>query len=545
MSIPVPLSVRLATARGDRHVTKDLRDLRFREVATGGWASASMSLDRPLTVDPLEFEYYSRCYVYDTRNGSVVWEGRIEDPGRGNRPDGQVWQLTAIGPSGHAHDRTVPLIYVDGRLTAWEPADKNTPGAKEQVSANPGGTSSADEQAILMQFPQGLALVTNSRAVMRYWPIHRAGQKLARYDYTWDAGVTSGDYQIQGVTRTAGSGGENSRAENWNTAGGASSAKVVVTDFPDGRNTVEVRGIRTGGATTVADDVTWCVAIDPVVFVFLNDAAGTEKTTSYTTNTVLASEVVADLLGRLLTSYDGSNASIATTSYAIAQLAYPDGIMPAQVLDDLMLLEPDYRWGTYESNSAGKHRFEWAAWPSTVRYEADVADGFDSPGSGDGLYNAARVRWVDNKGAIRTNRRTSTVDELTAASLTREAFIDLGDDIASSAEANRVGDQFLAQHAHPPNAGRLAVARPIRDLSTGRMVMPWEIKAGELIRVRGVLPRVDALNPTARDGVTIFRIWTKEYSASQAAATLELDSSHMSTAQMLADLARNRITRRR
>jgi len=63
--------------------------------------------------------------------------------------------------------------------------------------------------------------------------------------------------------------------------------------------------------------------------------------------------------------------------------------------------------------------------------------------------------------------------------------------------------------------------------------------------VRGVLPRVDALNPTARDGVTIFRIWTKEYSASQAAATLELDSSHMSTAQMLADLARNRITRRR
>jgi len=544
MSIPVPLAVRLVTSRADRRVTRELHDLHFRETAIGGWASARMALDRPLTLDPVELDYYSRCYVYDTRNGQVVWEGRLEDPGRGNRRDGQIWELTAMGPSAHAQDRTVPLIYVDRSLQRWENADKFSPDATAQVAANPGGSGSADENVLFFQFPSGVPLVTNSRAVLRYWPIQRAGQKLARYDYTWDAGLTSGDFEIQGVTRTDGSTGENSRADAWNVAGGGSAAKVVVTDFPNGRNTLDVRGIRTGGTITPLDDA-WCVAIDPVIVAMRYNADGTEKTTGYTTSTVLASEVVTDLIGRLLSSYDSTTVSIATTTFAISQLAYPDGATAARVLNDLMLLEPDFRWGAYESNAAGKHRFEWAAWPSTVRYEADVADGFDSPGSGDGLYNAVRVRWVDSKGGIRNNRRTSTVAALTAAGLTREAFVDLGDDVAGSGHADRVGDQFLAQHAYPPNAGRLTIARPIRDLAYGRMVMPWEIKAGELIRVRGVLPRVDALNPTARDGVTIFRIWAKEYSAAGAAATLELDSSRLSTAHMLADLARNQITRRR
>lgn len=545
MSIPVPLAVRLVTPRADRLVTRDLRDLSFRENAIGGWASITMSLDRPLSLDPLEFDYYSRCYVYDTRNGAVVCEGRLEDPGR-SAADGQIWELAAMGPSAHAQDRTVPLIYVDRGLPVWENATRATPGATSRVSANPGGTDSNDEQVLFFQFPESSSLVTNDRAVLRYWPIQRAGQKLARYDYTWDAGLTSADFEIQGVTRVDGSAtGENSRTNAWNVAGGGSVPKVVVTDFPNGRNTLDIRGIRTGGAIGPLLGDAWCVAIDPVVVALRLDASGNEITTGYTVSTVLASQVVADLLGRLLTSYDGAGATVATTSFAIPHLAYPDGTTGAGLLGDLMLLEPDFRWGAYESNAAGKYRFEWVQWPTSVRYEADVSDGFSSPGSGDGLFNAVRVRWTDVKGGIRTTRRTSTVAELTAAGLTREAFLDLGTDIGNPANADQIGDQFLLQHADAPNAGRLTVARPIRDLAQGRMVMPWEIKAGELIRVRGVLPRIDALNPVARDGVTVFRIWSKEYSVARAAASLELDSSYLNTAQILADLARNRITRRR
>jgi hypothetical protein len=70
------------------------------------------------------------------------------------------------------------------------------------------------------------------------------------------------------------------------------------------------------------------------------------------------------------------------------------------------------------------------------------------------------------------------------------------------------------------------------------MVMPWEIRPG-LIRVRGILPRIDALNASDRDGVTVFRIVSAEYRASDAAATLELDSYARTVPRMVADLMRS------
>lgn len=546
MSLPVALSVRLATTAGDIHVTDQLRELTFRETAIGGWASARMSLDRPLNVQPNEIGYYGKAYIYDARSGLTVWEGRLEDPGRGARADGQVWELSAVGPAAHTLDRTVPLVYVDDPMRDLIRCENVTPGGRDTVGGDPGNTG-GNQEALVLQLPQGLGIVTDSRVCMRYGRLMESGQKLARVDHTWDAGITSASLLVELICRTDGGAGDNARSDSFNVAGGGSAPKEIVTDWTSGRNTADWRIRWTGGSTTVGNDTSWASIRNMVVVATRYNQSGTELLTAadYSANTVLASEVVADLLGRLLTGFDGAGASVATTSYAIDQLAYPDGTTAAKVLEDLMAIEPDYRWGAYESNSAGKYRFEWAQWPTTVRYETDSADGFDSPGSADGLYNAVRLRWRDNKGAIKGTQRTSTVTELTAAGLTREAFLDLGDDIASTAQANQVGDKFLAAHASAPNAGRLTVARPIYDITNGRRVMPWEIKAGELIRVRGVQPRVDALNATARDGVTIFRIWAKEYSAADAAATLELDSSYLTTARMLADLARNRITRRR
>jgi hypothetical protein len=56
------------------------------------------------------------------------------------------------------------------------------------------------------------------------------------------------------------------------------------------------------------------------------------------------------------------------------------------------------------------------------------------------------------------------------------------------------------------------------------MVQPWEIRAGNLIRVRDVTPRIDSLNATDRNGVTVFRVYAVDYDASSNTATLELDS---------------------
>jgi hypothetical protein len=260
---------------------------------------------------------------------------------------------------------------------------------------------------------------------------------------------------------------------------------------------------------------------------------------------VLASEVVNDLLGRLLPHYDGYDAEVWTTSFAIDQLAYPDGASAQKVLEDLMTIEPAYYWAAWESNSDGRYHFEWKEWPTAVRYEASAADGFDSPASAGELYNAVSVRWRDGLGVGRTTRRTQTVDILDAAELTREAYLDLSDEVGSDATATKVGDEFLAEHQRPVNSGTLTISRPILDIEMGRQVMPWEIRPGNLIRVRNVLPRVDSLNASARDGVTIFKIAAVEFNAGTAAATLELDSYPLTVARAIANLSKRRITRKR
>ncbi|GAB3817627.1 hypothetical protein [Micromonospora zhanjiangensis] len=542
MSLPIPLTVRLSTTSTDMHIGAQVRDLTFGWTDPGGYASCRVSLDRPLSLQPAEIAYYGTLTVHDARNGTTVWEGRLEDPGRSAGRDGQVWDLAALGGKAHTQDRTLPLLYVDGGYSPWQRVDNATPGGQDGTSVDPGDAAGL-RQALVLRFPQALAVSSGSRVVVRHSGAQAAGQKIARVSYTWDAGITSPNLTVQLVTRTDGNvgTGEVASTQTWTTAGGSASP-TVVTNFPNNpsptwRNTAEFWIQYAGGAGTVTADTWWASLYNVSLRTMLLTATGTEITTGYAAPTVLASEVVADLLGRVLTGFDGSTAIIATTSYGIDQLAYPDGVTPEKVLQDLLALEAGYTWRAWERTASGKFRFEWTPVPNTVRYEADVVDGYDSQGSADGLYNQVTVRGRDLSGRVLTLTRTATVPALDAAGLVRQGQVDLGDEVWSTAAAQRVGDAWLAARQYPPNAGRLRISGPVLDLTTHRYVMPWEIRPG-LIRVRGILPRPDALNATSRDGVTVFRIVAAEYRASDAAATLDLDSPAPSVPQALADLAR-------
>lgn len=549
MTLAIPLAVRLVTSRADRHVTGEVRDLVVRDTAPGGFASIQISLDRPLTLQPDEIAYYGRVIVYDARNGSIVCEGRLEDPGRGAGDDGQIWHLVALGPAAHTLDRTAPLIYVDKDLTRWTPVEVAA-CPDGQVRTGDDMTIFPGEPSMTVEMPNGTPVTSSTYVGRAYLPLSRASQKLARVDWRWTSGRTTASLRLQAYARDTATWSTTFtliRNESASTAGGPGTPKLIGTDWTAGKNAVDIRLAWTGGTTTVGDDVTWGSWAGMVVQGTRYSKSGAELLTAvpYPTNTILGSDVVADLLGRLLPAYDGANAIIDATTYAIEQLAYPDPVTPNAVLNDLMQLEPDFYWAAWESNAAGKHRFEWRAWPTVIRYEADVIDGFDSPGSADGLYNAVVVRYKDAAGEIRTVRRVLAVPELDAAGITREGSIDLGDTMGTAADATRAGDQWLAQHQHAPNAGTLTIRRPVLDLIAGRMVQPWEIRSGNLIRVRGVLPRVDALNATSRDGVTVFRIAEKTYQASRAAATLALDSTPATVAHAIAELRAQPRTRRR
>jgi hypothetical protein len=548
VSIPIPLAVRLRTARADRHVTADLRDLRFRSVVPGGFASAQASLHRPLTLMPDEIGYYADLYVYDARNGATVWQGQVEDLGRTAGADGQVWDLAAIGPSSRAKNFTAPLIYIDQSLTPWVQVDRRTAGAEAGVSTDPGDTTGL-RPALVMRIAQGTNVTQFSNSTVRYNELYNAQQKLARCSFTWDGGVSDANWAFRAITRDNGSllTGEDAFIATLNTAGG-SGAIVIDDEFPPGRNTVDLLIIQSAaGSGTVPNDTYWGSAYNVKIIATRYDLTGTEitSTASYTNNYVLASEVVTDLLGRLLGpygGYDAEGATVATTAYHIDSLAYPSGASPAQIFDDLMALEPAYYWAAWETTPAGGHRFEWRDWPTSVRYEADTVDGLDSPASAANLFSDVTVRYKDVKGYVQNYQASQTIQALSAAGLRRWGYLDLGDEAGSTAAAQQAAEQFLAEHTHPPNAGRLTIARPILDRDTGRMVQPWEIRPGHLIRIRGILPSVDSLNATTRDGTTVFKIASAEYAAATAAATLELDSYSLTTARAIADLQRRAAT---
>lgn len=531
MSLPVPLAVTLDTARASRRITRLCGGVEFRSVAPGGFASATVSLQHPLVLQPDELEFFADLTITDTRNGETVWQGRVEDLNRSAGSDGQIWGLAGIGPSAHARDRTVQLIYVDTRVDQWRTSFDNN-----RLSTVGTDTDLAGNSVIKVSAPENAAIDASFNSEMYYDGLFFADQTLSRLVFHWDGGNNDADWLVRVITRPSVGGTPTVVASVGLTTTGGTLTDVIGSDIPDGDSFVFFRLDST--ATQTVSPETWAIAI-PTVRSRLKDKSGNDLTTGYTSDTIFSSAVVEDLLGRLLPMYDGANANVELAVYHIDQLAYSDGVTPAQVLDDLMAFEPAFYWAAWEKNPAtGKYRFEWRGWPTVPRYDATIFDGFDSPASAAELYNAVTVRLVKHSTRRQQVRLTQTVPALTAAGITREGFLDLGDEISSPANATQMATSFLAEHAAPVNAARVTVARPILDRDTGRQVYPWEIRPGHLIRVRGVQPQIDFSN-NARNGVTIFRIIGVDVS-NDGTASLELDAYTPSVARHLGILNRAR-----
>jgi hypothetical protein len=531
----IPLTVRLKTRRKDMDVTAQINDLSFRSSIPGGYASCQISLNRPLDIQPDEIEYFATLYVYDGRNGSTTWEGRLEDPGRGAGDQGEVWSITAVGPKVHAQDLTFPVIYVDKSLERWKRSRYSHPRADTSTSE-----IADDVDSLMVSVPQGTVIDTTWAGDWIYRHIYYCGQRLARVRWEHIEGGASTNYQVKMFTRQGTGTALFSTAQNWAVTEQTMACNLGTASWDNTADVVSYRAQRDVSGTT-ADAVAWSQAYNVVVRAVVKNVDGSDNlsTSGYNVNNIDPIEVVMDLLGRALPKYDGANAVLVGSGVDIDQLCYPDGTTAEQILNDLALYDPGFYWAAWETNPATlKNRFEYKPWPSTVRYEAGIEDGFDSPGSASDLYNAVRVRYLNPNNSVRTIRRTQTVQELTDAGITREAYIDLSDEIGSVTTAAYVGDNFLNEHRYPPNAGTLRIGRPIIDNDTGRMVHPWEILPGNLIRVRGVLPRVDALNPTNRDGVTVFRVVSIEFSISDGIAVLELDSYTRTLTRTVADISK-------
>lgn len=525
------LSVRLDGSTTDRIVIeRNLSGLKFSKSAPGGHASASCRLALPRNLFP-DLGPANRMYVYDTRTGRTVWEGYTNNPSAETSDEGgESFDLTALGGKVLASDVSQPLVYLDnaGCLTseAWQKYTHNAPGGTAEITSAPDAADDS-EAAMLLQFPSGQVVTTGSIIYMRYNRMRDAGMKVSRFGRVVVGGMVDANY----INRAVAWGGGTSEivaalSKNMNLSVSSNSAQVV-TDFDNGRDSVGFRIERTaGGATNVANDTTWFSLTDVYVKAMFLTKLGVEKTSSGSysaAGTVLASEIVEDLLGRVLNRFDAANATVETTTATIDQLAYVDGVTPEKVFDDLALYEPDFLWEVLESNAAGLHRFNFRAWPTSPRYMIDPREHVEQPGSDVDLCNRIVVYWTDAKGAKQATIRTSTVPAL--GTRIRDAEdVTLPDGLGSLANAQRIGDQILASKASAPKAARATITRPLVDRLTGNLVQPWEIEPGYIARLQATGDNL--------------RITEMEYDDASCTTDLTLGDPVLTMEQRLARLAK-------
>lgn len=514
-------------------ISQKASNLRTTTVSPGGFSSVTFNLERKL--DKSLLEEFTDVLVFDPATGEQVGGGRLLEQGRN---DDGTWAVTCLGEGlASLQDQETPYHLIDSSDDKWYQWRRT----RKRLSAQAGTTPSGSTEGWLLQCEDG-AIDSSDFLTLRYDEVKKCGQTIGGFTYDHVEGSTGFASQTTRGDLYNGGTATSMTAQAWSTS-------IVNRNFREGINftgpqdAATVR-IQSGASDTVSDNY-WAHFRNLCITAQRYDRLGALISgTAYANLYVLLSEAFTDLCVRFAPRLDIENARVDETAYEFDQLTWVDGITPMGALDNMLDLEGAFAWHVWEKNSNGKWATELVELPSEVRYEASTDDGFSAPSPSSEVYNRVWVRWTDRRDHVQMTKVDSVVPSLDDAGITRSTILDLADELGSSAQATRRGTEFLKAHANPPNAGTLTIARPIFDRQTGRWVKPFAIRAGGLIRVRGVQPTPDTLNATSPDGVTVFRIVATTFDNDTGQAVLELDSRSLTQTRALAQLARRRARKR-
>lgn len=563
MALRGHLGVRINSGSRDRHVTAHVDGLKFSKSAPGGHDRVSLTFKSRL-YEWLDLGQNDRVTIYDA-TGRTLWSGYTEQPTASRGDLGETFELTALGGWSLVMDQTEKLMYLMRGADLWQQEDLlpqvagsqvSIPGAYPTADRGPGGVDSGDDgegrACLLVQFPSGTPLVTDSQVGVRFYGFR---------DSPMTVGGWFGFHQNAGGTSRSGIdwlGDENPNTHTIDILTPAAVAPAfylyagLVDPYPTALGTGEIRigtkslgfrMIRSGGAMTVSTDDYWAGIDPPIVVAQMLDKHGDPVTmdTAYidpTTPALYAHQIIADLIGRMLPFIDPDRAEIAACTYPIDALSYPDGVTGDGVLSDLDVLEPDMLAEILEADDAtGLHKFRWRPWPDEAtdgaRYVISTEDGFQRPGGDVSLCNRMAVYWTDEKGTRRVTEVTVPVPELDTPALGPARIRDaepytLPDGLGSEANAIQWGTAVLTQANRGTSAGQAVVARRIRDVYTAAWVYPWQIEPGYLVQVMETLE--------------VHRLTAVEYDDDSCTATLTLGDPILTDEQRLAKLTRRGAT---
>lgn len=509
---------------------------------------------------------FNRIQIVDLRTMEICWEGRIEDPAR--QMDDDTWELGCLGGMVAATDVKRPVFYIDSGLDSWMPDDAFVGSAFEM-------TKDDVKHSIRLQFKNSIWPAATLFDPLNHNRCEQTGQYLGRFDITYDGASSFSQLAaVTGVVDTEfGIEETNIDVTTLTTASTRKGNPInAVNSFTDDRAQL----IRLHAGNNHATTSVTVTDSNPAAETFRSprvqaqrvDRNGTPllASTDYPQEYVTVAQVVEDVVGRFLVKVQGTfnvvfagqvraaDVYIDTSSTVqITHLEWFDGATAAEILNQLIELQPDAYWAIWETqygatNGSGGatetgFRFEWSKWPAGWGYQATSVDGMEQQPSGEGLYNTLFYGYETNNVLYPSFPRVVAVRNsghpaLSYGEVNRATFIKREGNSISSSDANTEALSKVGNYERITNAGSIRISRPIEFYDPGstsgaggsRMVDPWHIRPGKLIRITD-LPAPAKFNafqhgssapPIEIDG-TVFKIVATEYSTADNTCVLELD----------------------
>lgn len=521
MSMAIPLGVRIFNVWGhavDQWVTRLVDDISFRSVTPGGFANATFTLHNDQMSAWSEVaQVFNRVQIVDLRSQEIAWEGRIDTIRR--QTDSDTWELGCLGSMAYASDIQIPVFYIDGLISSWELGI---------ASVSDLFTTTVNEDAQQMTFkPSPVVWAVSHVAPVATWQKCEAtGQRIGRWDITYSGRSSTADFRTGVDVQTPFGAATQTNVDltAWNAAL-VRKSNLIITDFTSTnaqrlRLAMDVTG---AGSATVQTSGTISL---PRVQAQRVDETGAKLQTaaSYPNDYVTVEQVVRDVVGRFLVGawlftsnnipYHGHVGSegifIDTTATAqFTHLTYYDGTTGAQVLDDMMTAQPNAYWALWESrfgasvdgNADARFRFEWATWPLGYCYQATSIDGLEEQPDGGAVANLVSWQYPrdDDLSFVQLEQYWDTAKENTLlrdGNVTRAVTV-RSDLPSSSVNAFARAVAYFEANQRTTNAGTLTIKRPIQAHDAGlnsnsgmsRMLDPWLIRPGKLIRITDIPPR--------------------------------------------------------
>lgn len=514
-------------------------DLEFSNVAPGGHDAMTCTVDWPSGLPVSEaLGITAIARVVDRRNGSVIWYGHVVDPGDKRSRTASSQKIACKGYYTILETSAASVAYIDREYGNWLNINDYPAGGGRivddvSVGSHPGDWVPGGTSVIEMAFTAGSSLdaSTPSHMTMQYLPAwySSSGQDIVMVLGTHDEVGAGGGFRVQVRVRSA--------------TGGTT--QTVIND-PYTSTAIDFLAFQESGDWTMLNarvaelrfeydsDVDGVASRDwwlrwgnlTVVFQRLNrDGSLADSRTTY----LRAWHIVNDVIGRLLKDQLDISAAIAQPTKLIEQAAWFEGVTARGIFDFIEDAAPENYWAVWEPDVSSKPRFEYLPWAVRPRYIIPPNAGvLELAGGGEELYNRALVTYQTSNGVPASLVVTAPIRELTATNTVRTMVVDLtGEGTLSATTATSKGLDALVTADLMRTSGTARIFGPVYDVKAGRMIEPWEIRAGwPVVMATGEL-RSDNGYPYSRtgerNGRSTFRLTEVRYSAGSGSAELTLD----------------------